>query len=337
MRKQSLWIMGSISAVLVLSFNNCSKGFQSSDVLSEVSETVDSAMGMSRALSQAGFESSSSYSGSGSNQAAVDAANAAYPYKIYIAKSLIGPWVENGPICRGETTYFRTVGFSVQKKIKGCMSLSSKSDCLDLSKHREFTSNEKVNGDIVTVLTASDTSALPLARFTFFMSELVDDRTVTLRTVGTAEAQNCAGGSGSIGGGSSNGSSGSSSASAGKCSWTALTVGNPRKDPAMICDLANVFKQAVDGNGITQSCQCEGVKQPDPVYVKGYMRPAVWGSRRITFSELAVSSSRAANAVNSECIVGSQYDGFTTCSPVSGAPNNFDCQSWTQTCSETPN
>lgn len=215
MKKQSIWIFGSICTVMLVAFNNCSGGFQAADVALDLEETLDSAsLGTRRSL-EASSSSSSSAGQSGAQSG--NSAAAVYPYKIYIGKSIAGPWVESGDVCRGETTYFRAVGFSMDKKIKGCMNLNGKPECLDLSKHREFTSSERINGDIVTVASATETASWPLDKFTMFVSELVDDRTVILRTVGTVEAKNCAGS------GSSGGSTGSAPAGL-KWTWVQRTA-----------------------------------------------------------------------------------------------------------------
>ena len=111
-------------------------------------------------------------------------------FKVYVAKSLNGPWVENGSACKGEVSYFKTTGVKASAAVKGCTNPSPGTGCLDLTKHRVFTAAETASGNIITTLSAAESSAYPLGEYSFFLSILGDKR-ILLEKVGVAKIINC--------------------------------------------------------------------------------------------------------------------------------------------------
>lgn len=184
------------SAIVLFTFNNCAK-----DSAGSVEES-------------ASLEGSLNQYGSGSNTRYASGANAnlnpTSRIAVYVSNSLNGPWIENGRTCAGQQTYYKLSGADVSKPIKGCMDLSSNKGCHDLTQHRAYLSSEKVNGDIITSLSAADTTVWPKAEYSFFSSDSPDNNTIVLRKVGFTNIQNCSGVS--------------PSPSAPSCRWTILNL-----------------------------------------------------------------------------------------------------------------
>jgi hypothetical protein len=185
-----LSILLSSTIVLVL-FNNCAKGS---------ADSVEESAALNGALNQYGGSSTQSryVSGTSGNSSSSSAtspnASSSSQIVLYVSNSPNGPWVENGRACSGQLTYYKLSGANLSRPIKGCMDLSSNKGCHDLTKHRSYLSSEIINGDIVTTLSASDTSSFPKAEYSFFISESPDNNTIVLRKVGVSALQNCGSG-----------------------------------------------------------------------------------------------------------------------------------------------
>lgn len=166
----------------VLLFNNCSEGVPSSDFA-----------GLAPA-SRSGSSSTSSSSSSGSSPSSETQISQAP--KVLVANSLSGPWNENGNVCRGQAIFVKTTGVNLALPVKGCASPSNNNDCLNLVNHRSFTAAETATGDIITSVTAAESTSWPVGLYAFFISESVNVNTTVLRKVGHATFQDCAGGGG---------------------------------------------------------------------------------------------------------------------------------------------
>ncbi len=140
------------------------------------------------------------------------------------------------------------------------------------------------------------------------------------------------------------GTPGGNSSSSGQCHWSALAIGGSALNPPKsACTESIAWSKAIDGNGIEQTCMCATVAQPaDPPLVFGYIAAPVYGQRHIEGYEfLTGNGAHQPSAVNNrECIVGTTYNGYTTCSDelYGESPNRYRiCESWTQLCTSTPN
>lgn len=359
-------LLGVLGVSLLVSFNNCSKGFQTSDIPEAVEETFDTvsrrSSGSASLASTASDQSSrqaqnsgqstttqsgSSSPASSSSSAAVSAAS----IKVHTSNSLAGPWVENGKICRNQVTYVRTSGVNLALKTKGCASPSNSNGCMDLNSHREFTSAEVSSGSIITSVSVAESNSWPLGSYAFFISQKTDNNTVVLKTVGSASLENCASaGSGSSSGGSSGSSSSGSSGSstpavdpgvnpgnAPGCRWSNLSFGggSVRKDPSMACTVAKAWQSAVDGNGVNQTCTCDSVPAPQlPTY--GSIGPASYSEYHLTWAAAMTGNGQQQPLpVGTQCAYGATYSGYMNCAADWTGPegNRYKvCQGWAQSC-----
>lgn len=356
MKKSNLYsiVLGVLGVSLLVSFNNCSKGFQTSDIPEAVEETYDTisrrSSGSLSLASTANDQSSRQAQDSGqstttqsSSSSSSSASIAASAIKIHTASSLSGPWVENGKICRNQVTYVRTSGVNLNLKTKGCASPSNLTGCMDLNSHREFTAAEVASGNIITSVSVAESNSWPLGSYAFFISQKTDNNTVVLKTVGSASLENCAP---SSSGGSSGGSSGSTApavepgvnpGNAPGCRWSNLSFGggSVRKDPAMACTVAIAWQSATDGNGVNQTCTCDSVPAPQlPAY--GSIGPASYSEFRLTtMIALTGNGQQQPLPVGSQCAYGATYSGYMNCGTEwqGEAPNRYKvCQGWTQSC-----
>ncbi len=110
--------------------------------------------------------------------------------KVYTSHSANGPFIENGAVCKGQTSYFKTTGVNPNAIIKGCASPSAAAGCLDISKHRTFLASEWVSGNIVTTITAAESAGYPIGEYSFYMSGSSGNTNI-IQKVGTALMKSC--------------------------------------------------------------------------------------------------------------------------------------------------
>ncbi len=224
--------------IVTLTFNNCAKQAASEDL------AVNSI--------QASSLTSSSVSVLSSTLSCVD--NSPSEFKLYVAKSLNGPWVENGSFCRGQVSYFKLTGVKAGMAVKGCTNPSPGTGCLDLTKHRVFTAAETSSGNIITTITASESMSYPLTQYSFFLSVL-GDKKILLEKVGVAAMTTCAG-------------SAPPPTTAMSCLWQIINPqpvvgGGVNVYPALTCNLANQgakgsgYYDMGSGNHLAQNYECK--------------------------------------------------------------------------------
>lgn len=335
MKKTSLYsvLMVILGATLLVAFNNCSNSFQS--------EQLSSGGLSSNTLSSLNASELSIEEGNLANEPGQpNARTVLFPssaagssIKVHVAKSLNGPWVENGKICRNQASYIRTSGINLSVKTKGCASKANDTACLNASNHRDFTASEVSTGNIVTVVSVNDSNSWPLGDYVFYLNQHG-----LIKAVGSTRLENCSSGSASpsleVGVNPGNSSS---------CAWSNLSFGggSTRKDPATACTAAMHYKNAVDGNGIQQTCFCSNLPAPDPGPTYGYLAAPSFSKYRLTpIAALTGNGQQRPHPVNTQCAYGATYSGYQNCQTEwqGVAPDRYlICQGWTQACNANPN
>lgn len=155
-----------VSVASLLFFNNCSQKLSSAALASNEVVNFEAAAHVESTLA------------------------AASDYKVFTAQDLSGPWTENGNLCRGQIGFVKTTGPLAGLAVKGCASPSAGTGCLDLTKHRVFTSDETASGNIITKLAAADSNNYPVGEYSFFLSFWTEKR-IALEKVGVARIINC--------------------------------------------------------------------------------------------------------------------------------------------------
>lgn len=223
--------------IVTLTFNNCAKPASeelAANSIQESSLTSSSLTALSAAIS------------------CVD--NSPSEFKLYVAKSLNGPWVENGSFCQGQVSYFKMTGAKAGMAVKGCTNPSPGTGCLDLTKHRVFTPSEMSSGNIITTITANESMSYPLTQYSFFLSVL-GDKKILLEKVGVALMTTCS-------------ESTPPPTTALSCSWQiinpqAVVGGGVNVYPAQACNLANQgakgsgYYDMGGGNHLAQNYECK--------------------------------------------------------------------------------
>ena len=267
-------LMGILGATLLVAFNNCSNSFQSEQLSSgsSSSSTLSSLNASELSLEQGNLAQEPGQPNARSVLFPSSAAGSAV--RVHVAKSLNGPWVENGKICRNQVSYVRTSGVNLSVKTKGCASKANDSACLNASNHRDFTTSEVSSGNIITVVSVNDSNSWPLGDYAFYLSQHG-----LVKAVGSTRLENCSSGSTSPTGGA-----GVNPGNGASCAWTNLSVGggSVRKDPGTACTAAMHYKNAIDGNGIQQTCMCSNLPAPDPGPTYGYLAAPSYSEYRLT-------------------------------------------------------
>lgn len=325
--------MGVLGATLLVAFNNCSNSFQSDQLSggSSGSSTLSSLDASELSMEQANLAQEPGQPNARSVLFPSSAAGSAV--RVHVAKSLNGPWVENGKICRNQVSYVRTSGVNLSVKTKGCASKANDSSCLNANNHRDFIASEVSSGNIITVVSVADSNSWPLGDYAFYLSQ-----NGLVKAVGSTRLENCSSGSTSpVSGAGVNPGNGAS------CAWSNLSVGggSVRKDPATACTAAMHYKNAVDGNGIQQTCICSNLPAPDPGPTYGYLAAPSYSEYRLTsIAALTGNGQQRPHPVNTQCAYGATYTGYQNCQTEwqGVAPDRYlICQGWAQACNANPN
>lgn len=155
--------------------------------------------------------------------------------KVSVSVSPSGPWVQNGEVCGSAAVYSRTTGLDRNKPPKGCASPFDSSDCLDVSKHRDFLPSEWI--DPFTIQTVVNGPDYPSGKYAMYLSYSKTD----VKQVGFATLKACA-------------------APAPTCRWNSPdAVIGPCMGPGCNnppCSMANRGAQGMGGGGLW-TCTCQ--------------------------------------------------------------------------------
>lgn len=156
--------------------------------------------------------------------------------KVSVSVSPSGPWVQNGEVCGSAAVYSRTTGLDRNKPPKGCASPFDSSDCLDVSKHRDFLPSEWV--DPFTIQTVVNGPDYPSGKYAMYLSYSKTD----IKQVGFATLKTCA-------------------APAPTCRWDTREAvigpcGGPGCNGSVPCTTANRGQTGAGGGG-TWTCVCK--------------------------------------------------------------------------------
>lgn len=179
-------ILGLVSAFAVLAFNNCAQRIDSPNKIDMSSSALSGEKDLSLG---AQFASTNDPVVVAANKSLLDMLSAT---KLFVSNSANGPFVENGSVCLGKDSYYKTVGVNPNLLIKGCASPLAALGCLDATKHRKFEANEWVSGNIVTKITAAESWKYPPGDYAFYLSGS-NKNTTLIQKVGVATMKSCSG------------------------------------------------------------------------------------------------------------------------------------------------
>ena len=194
------------SVLVLLSFNNCS-GEMNQEEAEMAANALNSSSFSSSSVPRTSFTNATGQRGPQSSAPSTVGTSAggplplgsnatcvgdAPPLKVWVAPSMSGPWVENGTACRGRASYFKLSGLQAGQAVRGCASPSSSKQCLNLENHRDYLASERVGADIITAITAADSSSWPVGSYDFYIS-LIGAKNINLVKVGSAKLADCAG------------------------------------------------------------------------------------------------------------------------------------------------
>ena len=170
-------------AITLVAFNNCGQKLSSDAGLITMGSSSD------ESNPHRAFAQQASVSINGSDQSLADTLS---QVKLYTSHSPNGPFVENGSVCKGKASYFKTVGVNPNMNVRGCASPSASVDCWQLAKNRDFQAHEWVSGNIVTTISQSESIDYPAGSYSFFVAAS-NGTTSIVQKVGMVNLENCAG------------------------------------------------------------------------------------------------------------------------------------------------
>lgn len=171
--------------ITLVAFNNCGQKLSSDAGLITMSSLSESDDGTRTFAQQASAPSNGQRAGE-------SLADTLSQVKLYTSHSPNGPFVENGSVCKGKASYFKTTGVNPNMNVKGCASPSASQDCWQLAKNRDFQTHEWVSGNIVTTISQSESIDYPAGSYSFFIAAS-NGTTSIVQKVGVVNLENCAG------------------------------------------------------------------------------------------------------------------------------------------------